>query len=239
MQPKIIYRRLDKSEFARLRGLFGDDPRGLWPKYERQRVAQMDAGLADIYVAEIDGEIVGEIAAVYRSRKLPGEALLGQRAYFEAFRVEYGLRGLGLGQELLSFAIADLETRGYTEFTVGVADDNPVAQHIYQKFGFTEVVARGQGDEFDPSVYTLYLRPASASIPVAVPFDASRLRAAEADAVPTVDSARTPFIAQPVPEATASSVSEATVQPAVPPVPDDSPKHFSPDEVVDIIRDMV
>ena len=67
-------------------------------------------------------------------------------------------RGRGLGQRLLRFALTDLERRGYTQFTIGVEEDNKVAKHIYFKLGFTRAIDKGCGDELDPSDYTLYMR---------------------------------------------------------------------------------
>ena len=72
--------------------------------------------------------------------------------------VDEAHRGRGLGQRLLRFALADLERRGYTQFTIGVEEDNRVAKHIYFKLGFTRAIDKGCGDELDPSDYTLYMR---------------------------------------------------------------------------------
>ena len=52
----------------------------------------------------------------------------------------------------------DLEKKGITEFTIGVEDDNEVAKYIYFKYGFTEEIDHGEGDEFDPTDYTLYMK---------------------------------------------------------------------------------
>ena len=62
-----------------------------------------------------------------------------------------------IGQQLMNYAISELAAKGYKEFTIGVEPDNQVALHIYQKLGFTEKIAHGHGDEFDPSEYDLYL----------------------------------------------------------------------------------
>ena len=47
---------------------------------------------------------------------------------------------------------------GYTEFTIGVEENNIVAKHIYSKLGFNQVIDKGKGNEFDPTEYTLYLK---------------------------------------------------------------------------------
>lgn len=86
------------------------------------------------------------------------ETMPGQRVYLQAFRLDKKCQGFGLGKKLIQFALTDLEQKGYTEFTIGVEEDNERAKHIYFKFGFTEAIDKGYGDEFDPSDYTLYLR---------------------------------------------------------------------------------
>ena len=75
-----------------------------------------------------------------------------------AFRLDKKFQGKGLGQKLIKYAITDLESKGYTEFTIGVEDDNEIAKHIYFKLGFNEEIDKGRGDEFDPTDYTLYLK---------------------------------------------------------------------------------
>lgn len=72
--------------------------------------------------------------------------------------MEKEYRGKGLGQKLLDYVLKVMEARGYTEFTIGVEDDNEIAKHIYFKYGFVEPIDHGDGDEFDPSEYTLYLK---------------------------------------------------------------------------------
>lgn len=65
----------------------------------------------------------------------------------------------GLGKYLLENVINYLEEKGYSEFTIGVEDDNERAIHIYKKLGFDEIIARKreeyQGDAYE---YNLYLR---------------------------------------------------------------------------------
>ncbi|MDE7249950.1 MAG: GNAT family N-acetyltransferase, partial [Lachnospiraceae bacterium] len=89
---------------------------------------------------------------------LSTEAIPNQRVYLQAFRLDKKCQGLGLGQKLIQYVLSDLEGQGYTEFTIGVEEDNIRAKHIYFKLGFTEAIDKGYGDEFDPSDYTLYMR---------------------------------------------------------------------------------
>ena len=56
--------------------------------------------------------------------------------------------------------ISILAEKGYSEFTIGVEDDNEKAIHIYSKLGFTQLIGRMseeyQGDSYE---YGLYLKP--------------------------------------------------------------------------------
>lgn len=159
MDGEIYYafRKISPNEFDGLRGLFPDGEQ-LWLKYRDKRRKEFDHKEIDVYVVESGGAFVGELTVNYISRDLPSEAIPNRRVYLQTFRVEEEHQGAGLGQKLIQFALSDLEERGYTEFTIGVSEDNERAKHIYSKFGFTEAIDVGRGDEFDPSDYTLYMR---------------------------------------------------------------------------------
>ena len=129
-----------------------------WDKYYELRQKQFKDKELDIYIIEINNKPIGELTVNYISHDLKTEAIPNQRVYFEAFRLNKKYRGLGLGQYLMQYIVNDLENKGYYEFTIGVEDDNEVAKHIYFKYGFTEEIDRGYGNEFDPSEYTLYMR---------------------------------------------------------------------------------
>ena len=45
-----------------------------------------------------------------------------------------------MGQKLINYCIDYLIKIGYTEFTIGVENDNEIAKHIYFKLGFTEAI---------------------------------------------------------------------------------------------------
>ena len=115
-------------------------------------------GIRDIFVLYDNGTLVGELHAKYESED-ENYAVRGRRAYMFAFRVRKDRQNNGYGTYLLKEVIAELQRTGYSEFTVGVEDDNPRALHIYQAMGFCEFVLRAkeeyQGDEYE---YNLYLK---------------------------------------------------------------------------------
>lgn len=152
-----IFRKIAKDEFDRLHDLFPDHEQ-MWLRYRDMRLKEFDNKEIDVYIIEWNHTFIGELSINYVNHDLDSETIPGQRVYLQAFRLDKNFQGSGLGQRLIQFALSDLEKQGYTEFTIGVEDDNEIAKHIYFKFGFTEAIDRGCGDEFDPSDYTLYMR---------------------------------------------------------------------------------
>ena len=115
-------------------------------------------GVMDIFIL-LDGEkLIGELHVSYESEDRL-EAVRGVRAYLSAYRVHKDFRGMRLGKFLMKSVLDILAAEGYSEFTVGVEDDNDRALHIYKEFGFSEVIARKyeeyQGDGYE---YNLYLK---------------------------------------------------------------------------------
>lgn len=120
---------------------------------------EMEAGRNDIYaILGDENTLLGELHIAYEN----GDERFckpGKRAYFFAFRVHESMQGKGLGQKLMDYTLASLKAKGYSEFTVGVEDDNDRAKYMYAKYGFTEKIARMaeefQGDAYE---YDLLLR---------------------------------------------------------------------------------
>ena len=154
------YRKIKPEEFDKLFNLFPDDEE-LWIKYRKKRIKEFENKEIDTYIIEYNKEFIGEITVNYVCHDLPTEAIPNQRVYFEAYRLDKKYQGKGLGQKLLKYVLEELEKRGYTEFTIGVEEDNEIAKHIYFKLGFTKEIDKGKGDEFDSTDYTLYLRKIS------------------------------------------------------------------------------
>jgi len=153
----MIIRKILKEEFIKLKDLFPGDEE-LWLKYSKKRLEQFDNKEIDVYVIEDNSEFIGELTVNYISHDLESETIPNIRAYFEAFRIDKRYQGKRLGQKLIEYTIYDLKEKGFKEFTIGVEEDNEKAKHIYFKYGFTDAIDYGKGDEFDPSEYTLYLK---------------------------------------------------------------------------------
>jgi len=115
-------------------------------------------GKIGIFVLFDRGILIGELHAMYDSDDADA-AVRGRRAYLFAFRVREEFQNRGYGTHLMKTVLSVLKEDGYSEFTIGVEDDNARAIHMYQALGFTELIARRQetyqGDAYE---YGLYLK---------------------------------------------------------------------------------
>ena len=150
----MLIRPLTAAELPILTQLFDyNDPTEMIKQNERN----MNSDSIDIFVMFDNDRPIGELHAAYESDD--ERAIKGKRAYLFAFRIHEDYQGHGYGKQLLQSVIDTLYKKGYTEFTVGVEDDNVRAKHIYNSLGFTELIARKyeeyQGDGYE---YGLYLR---------------------------------------------------------------------------------
>lgn len=112
----------------------------------------------DIFVMYEQNVLIGELHVMYENED-ENYAVRNRRAYLFAFRIREGYQNQGYGNRLLREVISDLQEKGYTEFTVGVEDDNKRAIHLYRSLGFDEELLRNQ-EEYQGDVYeyTLYLK---------------------------------------------------------------------------------
>lgn len=118
----------------------------------------MNNGEVEIFGLFVDSQLIGELHAKYISDD-ERFAVQGRRAYLFAFRVHRDFQGMGYGGILVSRVLDILKEKGYSEFTIGVEDDNEIAKHIYLKHGFNRLIGRMsesyQGDSYE---YNLYLK---------------------------------------------------------------------------------
>ena len=150
----MIIRPITPSELLILTQLFDyNDPAEMIEQNEHD----MNNGTIDIFVMFDNDRPIGELHAAYTSDD--ERAVKGKRAYLFAFRIHEDYQGRGYGKRLLQSVIDTLFKQGYAEFTVGVEDNNAKAKHIYDSFGFNDLIARKyeeyQGDGYE---YGLYLR---------------------------------------------------------------------------------
>ena len=97
---------------------------------------EMLGGMAELYddlegsqmwIAELDGKIAGDIAVV----KISADS-----AKLRWFGVALNLQGQGIGNLLLKTALDFCREKGYTHLTLSTLDILKSARHLYGKFGF-------------------------------------------------------------------------------------------------------
>ena len=123
-----------------------------------QNSKKINEGDIDIFGLFLNDRLIGEIRAAYNNENTIF-AKKGIRVYLYAFRIHKNYRAKGFGRYLIENVISLLEYDGYSEFTIGVEDDNSVAKKIYNSLGFGIFVDRiteeYQGDNYE---YNLYLK---------------------------------------------------------------------------------
>ena len=123
-----------------------------------ENTRDINKGKIDIFGLFQENRLIGEIhvAYIHDDNRF---AVKNKRAYLFAFRIHKNFQGKGYGQFLMNEVVSILSEKGYSEFTIGVEDDNEMAIHIYSKLGFTQLIGRiseeYQGDSYE---YGLYLR---------------------------------------------------------------------------------
>ena len=150
---KIVVKRLNTKELPLLSKLFHYKNLDEMITENTRLIENNDM---DIFGLFANSKLIGELRVMY-SNEDNQFAIQGQRAYLYAFRIDKKHQGKGYGRYLLAYVLNDLKAKGYTEFTVGVEDDNARAIHIYKSFVFNDVIARKieeyQGDRYEDSVY--------------------------------------------------------------------------------------
>ena len=123
-----------------------------------ENTRDIENGVIDIFTLFDRDKIIGELRVKYISDD-NRFAVKGKRVYLYALRIHPKHQGKGLGNFLLENVLNILQQNDYSEFTVGVEDDNTKARYMYEKYGFTKPMARikesYQGDSYE---YDLLLK---------------------------------------------------------------------------------
>jgi ribosomal-protein-alanine N-acetyltransferase len=94
-------------------------------------------------VAEIDGEIVGQIFLDLSGHPRDPRPV-AETAYLYAFRVRPGYRNRGIGSALLRDAERRLMGAGFERAIIAVGKENAAAQRLYRRAGY-EILTEDPG----------------------------------------------------------------------------------------------
>ncbi len=113
--------------------------------------AMMAEELAAAHTRYLVAEVAGEVVGYAGLSALPGAT----QADIQTIAVEPAHRRLGLGTALLTTLLDEAARRGATEVLLEVRADNPGAQALYERHGFTAIAVRPryyQPDDVDAIV---------------------------------------------------------------------------------------
>ena len=155
LEQNIVIRKLKTNELSILTSLHDYEDVEDMLASNKLRIENGEIDIFSLFERE---KLVGELRVMYKHEDSLF-TISGKRVYLYAFRIHKNFQSHGYGRKLMNYIIDLLKKEGYTEFTIGVEDDNDTAKHIYQSLGFTELLARKkesyQGDSYE---YNLYLK---------------------------------------------------------------------------------
>jgi ribosomal protein S18 acetylase RimI-like enzyme len=102
----------------------------------RRAMEEARQGRRILFVAEVDGEIVGQIFIQLnpnRSRR-KGKLTTG---YLQSFRIKPQFRNRGIGTRLIEQAEEVLKEREFQRAVIAVAQDNLDARRLYERQGYS------------------------------------------------------------------------------------------------------
>lgn len=139
--PKeIIFRiePLDPADYHKCASIWNMKAQPLADKW----LDEIKSGNRRVFIYKINGEFIGEGALVLDTGD-PDYTIPDRRVYVSRIIVRKEYRDRGIGGEILEFLIDKAKDMDYSEMTIGVDKDNVTALHLYEKYGFTEVLFDG------------------------------------------------------------------------------------------------
>lgn len=106
---------------------------------------EIKSGNRLVFVYKINGEFIGEGALVFDTGD-SDYTVPDRRVYVSRMIVKKEYRNRGIGSEILEFLITKSREIGFSEMSIGVDKDKINALHLYNKYGFTEVLFDGSDE---------------------------------------------------------------------------------------------
>jgi GNAT superfamily N-acetyltransferase len=138
----VEYRRARRDDVPAIVRLLADDPLGATREHYADPLPQrywdafdaMEArGVSELFVAELEGDVVGTL----QLNIIPGLSRGGTtRAQIEAVRVDRRRRGARIGEGLVRHAIVRARTHGCSLVELTSDKSRPEAHRFYERLGF-------------------------------------------------------------------------------------------------------
>ncbi|MFE1570281.1 GNAT family N-acetyltransferase [Comamonas odontotermitis] len=142
MSASLIFRTAHIADLPAIIALLADDALGrerevLANPPDSRYIAAFEAICADssqrLVVAELQGQVVGTLQLSF----VPGLSHTGSwRGQIESVRIAAALRGIGAGQQMLEWAVAQCRERGCSVVQLTTDKSRTDAHRFYQKLGF-------------------------------------------------------------------------------------------------------
>ncbi len=122
------------------------------PAYARSfadELKDQDCGVHSIYLALRSGTVVGSgFIRWLGPRELKAKTLLPDAPEILRLTVNPEAQSQGLGTALITAMEAEARQRGLKHVSLGVAHDNPAAERLYRRLGFTLTLVESYDDEY-------------------------------------------------------------------------------------------
>lgn len=90
---------------------------------------------AELYVAELDGRVVGTVTVAEHGRPY-AEVSSPEELEFRMLAVDPEVGGRGIGTQLVRFVVAEARRRGRARVVISVVRGNEGAEQLYRRLGF-------------------------------------------------------------------------------------------------------
>ena len=103
--------------------------------YTQTFIAQIKAGVREVYILTVNGAYIAECDLVYDNPEYG--TVPGKRLYLSRLIVKKEQRGKGYGKAISEYILDLAKEKGYCEIALGVNRDNTAAVKLYKSLGFT------------------------------------------------------------------------------------------------------
>lgn len=137
-----IIHKLDIKDYYKCNNIWDMSKFPFTEKFKQQIID----GNRIVFVYEIDGEFIGEIAYVLDNND-PDYTIPNKRVYVSRLIVKKEYRNQGIGGILIDYIVNEIKNLGYSEISIGVDKDNETALHLYKKKGFDKIIFDGADED--------------------------------------------------------------------------------------------